>query len=68
MVGSLSGFRYRKIVGRLKALGFSFERQVAGSHEIWFNKSTRRFTAIPNYPVVMCQKGDITGHSETSRY
>ena len=31
-------------------MGFSFERQAAGSHEIWFNKSTRRYTTIPNHP------------------
>lgn len=49
-MGRLSGFRYREIVRRLKALGFSFERQAAGSHEIWFNKSTRRYTTIPNHP------------------
>jgi len=49
-VGRLSGFRYREIVRRLKTLGFSFERQTAGSHEIWFNKPTRRYTTIPNHP------------------
>ena len=49
-MGRLSGFRYREIVRRLKAQGFSFERQAAGSHEIWFNKSTKRYTTIPNHP------------------
>ena len=34
-MGRLAGFRYRKIVQRLKALGFQFDRQAAGSHEIW---------------------------------
>ena len=49
-MGRLSGFRYREIVHRLKQLGFEFERQAAGSHEIWFNPLTRRYTTIPNHP------------------
>ena len=48
-MGQLSGFRYREIVHRLKRCGFEFHRQVAGSHEIWFNSSTNRFTTIPNH-------------------
>lgn len=46
----LTGFKYREIVQRLKALGFQFNRQAAGSHEIWFNPSTLRYTTIPNHP------------------
>jgi predicted RNA binding protein YcfA (HicA-like mRNA interferase family) len=49
-MGQLAGFRYREIVQRLKALGFQFNRQAAGSHEIWFNPSTHRYTTIPNHP------------------
>ena len=49
-MGRLAGFRYRQIVQRLKALGFQFDRQAAGSHEIWFNPSTHRYTTIPNHP------------------
>lgn len=49
-MGRLAGFRYREIVQRLKALGFQFDRQAAGSHEIWFNASTHRYTTIPNHP------------------
>jgi len=49
-VGRLSGFRYREIVKRLKKLGFEFDRQAAGSHEIWFCISTNRYTTIPNHP------------------
>lgn len=41
-MGRLSGFRYREIVQRLKALGFQFGRQAAGSHEIWVNPSSHR--------------------------
>ena len=35
---------------RLKRLGFEFGRQAAGSHEIWVNPVTRRYTAILNHP------------------
>ena len=49
-MGRLAGFKYRDIVQRLKALGFQFDRQAAGSHEIWFNSSTHRYTTIPNHP------------------
>jgi predicted RNA binding protein YcfA (HicA-like mRNA interferase family) len=49
-MGRLAGFRYREIVRRLKTLGFQFDRQAAGSYEIWFNPSTGRYTTIPNHP------------------
>jgi len=49
-MGRLSGFKYREVIRKLKALGFSFHRQAAGSHEIWFNADTNRYTTIPNHP------------------
>ena len=49
-MGRLSGFTYREIVKRLKRFGFEFDRQAAGSHEIWFNKNLNRYTTIPNHP------------------
>jgi predicted RNA binding protein YcfA (HicA-like mRNA interferase family) len=49
-MGRLSGFSYRQIVRRLKQLGFEFHRQAAGSHEIWFNPDSRRYTTLPNHP------------------
>lgn len=49
-MGRLAGFKYREIVKRLKQLGFEFDRQAAGSHEIWFNPLTNRYTTIPNHP------------------
>jgi predicted RNA binding protein YcfA (HicA-like mRNA interferase family) len=48
-VGRLGGFRFRDVVHRLKELGFRFDRQAAGSHEIWFNAATNRYTTIPNH-------------------
>ena len=49
-MGRLAGFRYREIVKRLKQLGFEFDRQAAGSHEVWFNRAANRYTTVPNHP------------------
>ncbi|MBL0381299.1 MAG: type II toxin-antitoxin system HicA family toxin [Desulfofustis sp. PB-SRB1] len=49
-MGRLAGFRYREITTRLKAFGFAFDRQAAGSHEIWYNAQADRYTTIPNHP------------------
>ncbi|EDN68772.1 YcfA-like protein [Beggiatoa sp. PS] len=49
-MGRLAGFRYREIIKRLKTFGFEFNRHAAGSHEIWFNPITGRYTTIPNHP------------------
>ena len=49
-MGRLSGFRYREVIKRIKRVGFSFDRQAAGSHEIWYNGKTDRYTTIPNHP------------------
>ena len=48
-MGRLSGFSYRQIVKKLKIFGFEFHRQAAGSHEIWFNPQSNRYTTIPNH-------------------
>jgi predicted RNA binding protein YcfA (HicA-like mRNA interferase family) len=49
-MGRLAGFKYRQIIKKLKKLGFEFNRQAAGSHEIWFNPVTDKYTTIPNHP------------------
>jgi len=49
-MGKLAGFRCRETVMRLRRLGFEFDRQAAGSHEIWYNSTTSRYTTIPNHP------------------
>jgi predicted RNA binding protein YcfA (HicA-like mRNA interferase family) len=49
-MGRLAGFRYREDARRLKACGFEFDRQAAGSHEIWYNPKTNRYTTVPNHP------------------
>jgi len=49
-MGRLAGFRYREVVRKLKLFGFEFDRQAAGSHEIWFNARANRYTTVPNHP------------------
>jgi predicted RNA binding protein YcfA (HicA-like mRNA interferase family) len=39
-----------EIVRKLRLCGFEFDRQAAGSHEIWFNPDTNRYTTVPNHP------------------
>jgi predicted RNA binding protein YcfA (HicA-like mRNA interferase family) len=45
----LGGFKYREVIRKIKMLGFEFYRQAAGSHEIWFNPLTKKYTTIPNH-------------------
>lgn len=49
-MGRLAGFKYREIIRKMKKFGFSFDRHAAGSHEIWYNEATGRYTTIPNHP------------------
>ncbi|MBF0620088.1 MAG: type II toxin-antitoxin system HicA family toxin [Candidatus Omnitrophica bacterium] len=39
----------------MRRLGFEFDRQAAGSHEIWWNPKTGFRTTIPNHPGDMPQ-------------
>ena len=49
-MGRLSGFRYREVAKRLRKFGFIFDRQAAGSHDIWHNQTSDRYTTLPNHP------------------
>ncbi len=49
-MGRLAGFKYRQIIRKLKKLGLEFDRQAAGSHEIWLRPTTNKYTTIPNHP------------------
>jgi predicted RNA binding protein YcfA (HicA-like mRNA interferase family) len=49
-MGRLSAFKYREVSRKLRASGFTFDRQAAGSHEIWFNPETKKYTTVPNHP------------------
>ena len=49
-MGRLAGFRYSEVIRKLRGAGFVFHRHAAGSHEIWYNPQTNRYTTIPNHP------------------
>ena len=48
--GETGGIPLPRHCKKLRSLGFEFDRQAAGSHEIWFNSSSNRYTTIPNHP------------------
>jgi len=48
-MGRLAGFKYKKVVRKLKKLGLLFEREGKGSHEIWYNPKTDCFTVVPRH-------------------
>ncbi len=49
-MGRLTGFKYRDVVKKLKKLGWTFDRQAAGSHEIWRHAGSGRKVTLPNHP------------------
>ena len=49
----------RDVIKKLKRAGFVFDRQAKGSHEIWYNPTTKRRTTIPNHPGVDIPKGTL---------
>lgn len=46
----LPSLRYREVVERLRANGFTFDRPAKGSHEIWYNPQTKKRTTVPHHP------------------
>ena len=48
-MGRLAGFKYRDVTRKLRALGFAFDRQAAGSHEIWRHAESGRRTTLTNH-------------------
>jgi len=40
---------YRRLTQRLHQLGCEFVRQAPGSHEVWWNPETKKFTVIPKH-------------------
>jgi len=55
----LPAFTVREVIKKLKKAGFGFDRQAKGSHEIWYNPTTKRRTTIPNHPGVDIPKGTL---------
>ncbi len=49
----------RQVIQKLRKAGFVFDRQAKGSHEIWYNPTTKRRTVIPNHPGTTIPKGTL---------
>jgi predicted RNA binding protein YcfA (HicA-like mRNA interferase family) len=49
-MGRLAGFSYSEVARRLRRLGFEFDRQAKGSHEIWRHAHDGRKTTVPRHP------------------
>jgi predicted RNA binding protein YcfA (HicA-like mRNA interferase family) len=49
-MGRLSGFKYKDVARKLRALGFTFDRQARGSHEIWRNELSGRKATLIRHP------------------
>ncbi|MCS6918375.1 MAG: type II toxin-antitoxin system HicA family toxin [Fimbriimonadales bacterium] len=45
----LPSMTYRELVKRLRTAGFVFDRQAKGSHEIWYNPTTKRRVTVPHH-------------------
>ncbi len=52
-MGRLAGLKYADVTSKLRRLGFRFDRQARGSHEIWRHEQTGVKTTIP------CHRGDL---------
>jgi len=55
----LPSYTARDVIKKLRKAGFVFDRQAKGSHEIWYNPTTKRRTTIPNHQGVDIPKGTL---------
>jgi predicted RNA binding protein YcfA (HicA-like mRNA interferase family) len=49
----------RQVIERLRKVGFVFDRQAKGSHEIWYDPASKRRTVIPNHPGVAIPRATL---------
>jgi predicted RNA binding protein YcfA (HicA-like mRNA interferase family) len=48
-MGRLSGFKYREVAEKLRALGWIFDRPGTGSHEVWRHQITGKKVTLPHH-------------------
>ena len=48
-MSDISPLPYRIVIKKIRKLGFSFRRATGGSHEIWWNESTKKTCVIPHH-------------------
>lgn len=67
-MSKLPNFTYRQFIKRLKSLGFNFNRQARGSHEIWFNPINKKAITIPRHSGKTFKKGTLHGMIKDSGF
>lgn len=60
-MGRLAGFKYTDVARKLRTLGFRFDRQARGSHEIWRHEVSGRKTTLVRHARPIA--GHVAGHS-----
>ena len=58
-MSSLPSLKPADAIRKLRKAGFVFDRHAKGSHEIWYNPTTRRRTVVPNHPGRDIPKGTL---------
>ena len=48
-MGRLTGLTYSDVTRKLRKIGFVYDRQAKGSHEVWRQASTGRRTTVGNH-------------------
>jgi predicted RNA binding protein YcfA (HicA-like mRNA interferase family) len=48
-MGRLSGFKYREVARKLRALGWIFDRPGPGSHEVWRHQTSGKKVTLPHH-------------------
>jgi len=48
-MSNISPLPYRNVIKKLRKFGFAFRRATGGSHEIWWNETSRKTCVIPHH-------------------
>lgn len=48
----MKSLSYREVIKKVRKAGFIFRRSTRGSHEIWWNETTKRTCVIPHHKEV----------------
>lgn len=48
-MSSIRPLPYRVVIKKLRKLGFVFRRATGGTHEIWWNETTRKTCVVPHH-------------------
>lgn len=51
-MSSIKPLPYKVVIKRLRKLGFAFRRATVGSHEIWWNETTRKTCVVSHHKEV----------------